>query len=450
MVLHTVAAQLARASSPRHLQLYGLDMAGHGLHALRRLPHCGDVIGADDHEGTARLLSTVLKEVDARGRRFAEAGVATLAQYHALCDEADRPPRIVILLDSYAGFTSTYELLDGGALPQMLQRVIGEGRAAGVHVIATADRRNAVPPPVLALVSQRIVLRLASEDEYPTLGLDRKGVEGAALPPGRGFVDDTVELQIALADLERDVAVTAADGERAPAIPRMPEIVRRADLPATTEPAHPVLGIEEAGLTAAAAHLTDAPFLVCGPYRSGRTTALATLVDSMLEADPELEVHVLLPRRSGLAGLGDRVASVARGAEACAESARALQELVAGRSPDAEHPLCVVIVDDVDELADPSAAVAGQALETVLRRGRDVNVRVIASCETSQARSFSSLLRELRKDGNGLLLEPNVDVDGDLLGVRLPRRSRLQLPPGRGFLVDNGLPVLVQVADRPL
>jgi S-DNA-T family DNA segregation ATPase FtsK/SpoIIIE len=49
----------------------------------------------------------------------------------------------------------------------------------------------------------------------------------------------------------------------------------------------------------------------------------------------------------------------------------------------------------------------------------------------------------------GLLLQPDVDLDGDLLGTVLPRRGAvapLAAVPGRGYLVVDGRPGLVQVA----
>ena len=61
-------------------------------------------------------------------------------------------------------------------------------------------------------------------------------------------------------------------------------------------------------------------------------------------------------------------------------------------------------------------------------------------------RAFGGWLRELRKDEHGLLLDPDTDTDGDILGARLPRRSNPVFPPGRGYLVDRGSVELVQVA----
>jgi S-DNA-T family DNA segregation ATPase FtsK/SpoIIIE len=46
----------------------------------------------------------------------------------------------------------------------------------------------------------------------------------------------------------------------------------------------------------------------------------------------------------------------------------------------------------------------------------------------------------------GLLLRPNVDLDGDLLGASLPRRAPVRMIVGRGYVVHNGEVDIAQVA----
>jgi hypothetical protein len=43
-------------------------------------------------------------------------------------------------------------------------------------------------------------------------------------------------------------------------------------------------------------------------------------------------------------------------------------------------------------------------------------------------------------------VQPDLAADGDLLGVRLPRRLTVPLVPGRGFAVENGQATLIQLA----
>jgi S-DNA-T family DNA segregation ATPase FtsK/SpoIIIE len=181
--------------------------------------------------------------------------------------------------------------------------------------------------------------------------------------------------------------------------------------------------------------------LVVGPRRSGRTTALETAVLGLLGQSEAPEVVVLAPRRSAVADCSG-IASSAQGLVECEEAAARLAAELDARS-EADRPL-VVVIDDAEELAE---SVAATPLLTLVRRGRDGGVRVLAGAERNAAhRAFGNWLRELRNDGQGLLLRPELDVDGELLGTRLPRGFRRTFPPGRGYLVEGGVAELAQVA----
>jgi S-DNA-T family DNA segregation ATPase FtsK/SpoIIIE len=74
-------------------------------------------------------------------------------------------------------------------------------------------------------------------------------------------------------------------------------------------------------------------------------------------------------------------------------------------------------------------------------------LRVVAAVDTTGARGVGlGWVRELRKEGHGVLLQPDLAADGDILSARLPRRVAVELRPGRGFLVTRGTAQLVQVA----
>jgi S-DNA-T family DNA segregation ATPase FtsK/SpoIIIE len=72
---------------------------------------------------------------------------------------------------------------------------------------------------------------------------------------------------------------------------------------------------------------------------------------------------------------------------------------------------------------------------------------VVAAARTDDVRgNYGHWLRDIRKSRTGLLLQPDLGADGELLGVRLPRRVSVPMRPGRGFLVENGEARLVQIA----
>jgi DNA segregation ATPase FtsK/SpoIIIE, S-DNA-T family len=450
--LRTLALSLAERASPDELQLYGLDFATRGLTVLEALPHCGSVITDDDEERTARLFAVLRSTLERRKAAFAERGVFTLSEFRRAAP-ADAPPRILVLLDGYPGFAAAFERVNLGELVEALPRLVGEGRPLGVHFAITADRRGAVPNALAGIIPSKVVLRMADEDEFSALGVPLRSVRGAQLPPGRGFLGGGLELQVALAGTdssgEGQAAAVTRLAERlrnrhgaasAPRIEPLPAHIERASLPRPDRSLHAVLGIGDTELAPVAVDLGERHFLVMGPYRSGRSTTLGTIVESLWRAGG-VETHLLAPRRSPLAELGAWT-SVAEGLQACEDAVSALAAQVEQRMSGA--PSMVVVIDDGDELAESLAA---PALETVVRRGRDVGVRVVCACERQAAqRAFGGWLRELRKEEHGLLLAPDADTDGDLLAVRLPRRTNPVFPPGRGYLVQRGKLELVQVA----
>jgi S-DNA-T family DNA segregation ATPase FtsK/SpoIIIE len=452
-LLRTLALSLARDCSPYELNLYGLDFATRGLKVLEVLPHCGSVITEDDEERTARLFAVLRSTLAERKALFAERGVFSLSELRRVTPE-ETVPRIVVLLDGYSGFAATFERVNLGELVEMLPRLVGDGRPLGVHFVIAADRRGAVPNALAGIIPAKTVLRMADEDEFAALGVPVRAFRGAHLPPGRGFLQSGVELQVALAGGDPSGEGQAAaigelaqevrrrySGASAPAIEPLPAHIERGSLPAPTRPLRALVGIGDTDLSPVYTDLSDRHFLVLGPYRSGRSTALRTLVESLRQGTSGIELHLLAPRRSPLTELPFWTSVADRPQEAEDAAGRLAAEL---EQRSADVPPVVLVIDDGDELAESLAA---PSLESIVRRGRDGQVRVICACERQAAqRAFGGWLRELRKEEHGLLLAPDPDVDGDLLGVRLPRRSNPVFPQGRGYLVERGELQLVQVA----
>ena len=450
--LRTLAVSLADRHDPSELQLFGLDFAGLGLRCLEALPHCGSVIAGDDEERVTRLVKLLRRTIDERARLFARERVADLDAYNDR-HPADPLPRFVVLLDSYGGFTEAYERVDLGALVDAVPRLVADGRAAGVHLVVTADRRAAIPTPVASLIASRLILRMGSDDEYQMLGLD-KTAAGALLPPGRGFLAGGLAVQIATltgaADPAAETAAIEALGaqlstrtpHRALAIEPLPESVPAAELTPAHKPLTAAFALDDLDLATVSASLADSHFVVIGPYRSGRSTALHTLAAGLMRSTPGLTTHLLAPRRSSLLDK-DGWDSVSRGVEECEATIQELLDGILMDASDPDAPPVLIVLDDAGELSESHVA---SSLEMIIKRGRDAHVRIIASLETGQARHYASWIRELRKDGRGLLLDPNLDLDGELLGVRLPRRSNAVFPPGRGYVVIDGRVDLAQVA----
>ena len=429
-LLTTIATSLSRATPPDQLHLYGLDMTGGGLARIQGLPHCGGVVDGGDTERVRRLVSMLQREID---RRKKTDGIVTT-------------PRVVTFIDGYSAFTSAFERVDLGEIVDRLPRLISEGRSLGIQFVISAERRSAIPGPIASLIARKIVLRLSDDDEYATFGLNPRDVRGLALPPGRGFVDGT-QFQAAItetgdteaASSPPEVAGTTPGPGGGPArVETLPVVVTHVTLPVAPAPLMGVFGIAETDLAPATADLRHAHFLISGAYRSGRSTALEAIARGLARATPKCELHLLAPRPSPLVDL-DLWTTVWSGAGRCEEAAAAL----AGEADTRAEPT-FVFVDDADDL---TGAAIDASLADAAKRGRDGSLRIVAAGEVRTLhRSFAGWLLELRKDKRGLLLDPDLEVDGDLFGVRLPRRTGATFPPGRGYLVGRGALDIVQVA----
>ncbi len=167
--------------------------------------------------------------------------------------------------------------------------------------------------------------------------------------------------------------------------------------------------------------------LVAGPSRSGRSTALLAMATALRAGRPDLAVLAVSAARSPL----HRAPLFAH-----LEPER-LGELLTPEAPTAAP--AVLLMDDIETIEDPGAVIASLLMAGWV---------VIGAGRTDALRSaYGHWSRALRVSRSGLLLRADRDLDGDLLGVRLPRRAEAPVDlPGRGYLVSEGAVTLVQTA----
>jgi len=441
-----VAAGLAAEASGHPVEVHALDFAGRGLDVLEGLPHVGSVIAGDDTERVTRLLRTLRERIDQRAVEFAAVRASSLPEYRRNAPDASGTSRIIVLLDSYPGFQAMHERIEAGRWLDVFTRLVADGRQVGVHFVITADRRTSVPMALVSSLPRRIVLRMASDDEYANCGVPA-GILSANSPPGRAVIDGQ-EVQIAVlggsGNGERQADAIAALAARlrargvreAPGVGVLPDEIRRSALGRDSTPEELVFAIGDSDLGPRGLTLERGHVLVTGPPRCGKTTTLATLAQAASAVRlPLFHIHVR-PTPLGHAPFWGKVAKgVEEGAALLERVAQALPKL--GKR-------VIVVIDDLGELADTEA---DTALVELLRLGREHPLTVIAAVDNTVARrQYSGAIPEMRKDGIGVLLDPDPDSDGDIVGAALPRRTRGAWPEGRGYLAERGSAELIQVA----
>ena len=408
----SIATALAATHSADQLHLWAIH-GGRALAELQHLPHTGAIVDVRDADRVERLLTFLTGEVERR--RSAPS--------------AD-DPRLLLVVDSWDSLAATGDA-DAGRCQDLLLRLLANGPGGGLRIVLTCDR-SGLTSRLSAAVQQRICLRLADPADYALVGLSSRRFP-THLPSGRGIRSgDLALVQLAAPD---DAARAAARAWPAPSQP-----ARRFDPLPTRVPLHTlrvathglIVGLRGDDLAPEVVDPIDAggTFLVAGPPRSGRSTALVSIA-AQLHGRP---VVALCARRGPLGQRRD-LALVADSGDPVA--ARAALSAVADGA--------TLLVDDVDLVDDPALL---DGIEAAVRRARDSGgFVVLAGATEPMAASFRGPVAQARRGRSGLLLRPEGPHDGELLGVRLRRRAGHDDPPGRGVLAMHGRVVPVQVPD---
>jgi S-DNA-T family DNA segregation ATPase FtsK/SpoIIIE len=450
-LLRSVAAGLACQGDPDEVQIYALDFASRALEPLADLPHCGGVVPGDDVEKVTRLLTVLDREIERRRGVLAAARAENLGALRARTGETTLP-RIVVLLDGYSGFHSTFDRADRYGWLAVLQRIVSSGRQVGVHCVLATDRRMGVPNALLSAISSRCALRMATPDELAMLGVPSKIARDAELPNGRGFLDGPTELQVACVSDDPGggaqaeaiallgTKLAAATDLRAPAVPELPEAVVLAPVP--TAPVTAPLGVADLSLSVVEVDLSRQNFVVTGPPMSGRSTALAAVARGLRASSGDSL------RLVGLGGAASPLAALDLWDDAAFSRAGQLGvvERLADDLDD-DGPVDARVVLFVDGVEDVEGNDVMRYLEAVVRCDC---VRLAAACEpTTLAKAYSGWVSALRRNRSALVLQPEskAEVDG-VVGIKPDLRPDQPFPAGRGVFVANRQWMLVQVGRR--
>ncbi|MCS5498140.1 FtsK/SpoIIIE domain-containing protein [Cnuibacter physcomitrellae] len=445
--LRTIAISAAVTPRGGPVHVYGLDFGSSGLRMLEELPHVGAIIDGDDEERVVRLLRMLRDLVDERSIRYSEIRAGSIGEYRRLANAPDEP-RILVLVDGIGTFRDSYEFGGNSAWFTAFSQIATDGRGVGVHVVVTGDRPNSVPQSLGSTIQKRLVLRLANEDDYAILGAP-KDTLSATSPPGRGIIDEH-EVQVAMLGADSNVALQAREIARlaeamrrqriTPAAPvlRLRDTIPLDDLPASAE-GRPVIGVRDDDLSPMGI-APRGPFLVGGSSGSGRTQALATLAKALKRTSPGIRLVHVSARQTSLSQLPLWALSINDKDQLERFADDVDTQLESGSLRSDQFALVVEGIGDLD------GSPLESTLDRLVKRCLRDDVFVIGEGETSTWSSAWTLAAPFKNGKRGLLLVPG-DIDGDsLLGTSLPRFKRADLPPGRGFLIQQGRAVKLQVA----
>ena len=472
-LLRTIAASAAITLTPADVHIYGIDCGNGALLPLAGLPHCGAVVTRTQGERATRLITRLGAEVSRRQELLAQGGFADIRELRAAApvdapvDAADdagagqKLPHILVLLDRWEGFTTSFGELDSGRLTDTITAILGEGASAGVHLVMTGDR-SLIAGRIASMTEDKLAFRLPDRDDYAMIGLRPRDMPDN-VPDGRAFRSGSgTETQVALLSADpsgqgQATAIRAIAGKAArrdEALPRRAQPFRVDVLPAritfdeawrlrdrraAARPLWALVGVGGDQLTAAGPDLAAGVpvFIAAGPAKSGRSTVLLAMARSLLAAGTQL--IVVTPRPSPL-----RPLATAPGVVAAFEGPALGAAELAGAVGSFTGP-GVVIIDDAEQHRDCDAEAE---LSKLINFGSDAgHALVIGGDAEALSGGFGGWHVEARRARRGCLIAPQSLPEGDLIGVRLPRSLTGEpVRPGRALLnVGDGSLITVTV-----
>ncbi len=445
---NSLLLSLAQTHTPEEAQIYILEFGSGSLRQLDALPHVGSVIRLQEKEKIQRLLNFLDAELEKRTAH--DTTSIDLEHFKA-------PPAIFVVINNYAEMRTNYP-----DEADRLSRYVRDGKAAGIHLIITTNRGPELSKMVSSNIARRLVLQLASRDEY-------MDVVGRIVPPlsfhseGRGYwVDDGFcEFQAASDPGTAKARIKEMDkawtGERPVKIGTIPGCIPVSTLlemlgkkKSASKTRIPV-GIAYETLDVISPDLLrELPaWLILGPRESGKSNFMACVAQSLMKNDPaQWKISAFSLRRSLLADLPKRVPGVEFTSTVKAVSAR-LQEYTRMITEHEERDNCkyLFLLDDLGAFFEPGAEeviTALNALVAATLARRDVFLMAAGLMDELRMQLASPVIKVFRQSHTGIVLSKDTS-ELDWLGAQISLEyRRLDFPAGRGFFISKGRPVMVQ------
>lgn len=214
-LFHVIITNLALWCGPDQVEFYLVDFkkgVEFQCYAARKLPHARVIAIESDREFGLSVLQRVDEELKRRGDRFRKLGAQDLAGYKR-AGGSEPAPRVLLLIDEFQElFVEDDRVSQGAAL--LLDRVVRQGRAFGIHVILGSQTLGGAYTLARATMGQmvvRIALQCNEADAHLIMNEDNAAPRLLSRPGEAIYNDDSGAVQgnspfqvVWLPDRERD------------------------------------------------------------------------------------------------------------------------------------------------------------------------------------------------------------------------------------------------------
>ena len=192
-LFHVIITNLALWCSPEQVEFYLVDFkkgVEFKCYAAKHLPHARVVAIESDREFALSVLQRVDAELKRRGDLFRHAGAQDLAGYQRSA-APQATPRTLLLIDEFQEFFTEDDAVAQEA-SLLLDRIVRQGRAFGIHVILGSQTLGGAYTLARATLGQ-MVIRIAlqcNETDSRLIMDDDNPAPRLLTRPGEGIYND--------------------------------------------------------------------------------------------------------------------------------------------------------------------------------------------------------------------------------------------------------------------
>ena len=192
-LFHVIITNLALRCSPEQVEFYLVDFkkgVEFKCYGSRRLPHAKVVAIESDREFGLSVLQRVDDELRRRGDLFRRVGAQDLAGYKR-AGGPEPVPRTLLMIDEFQEFFTEEDRVSQGAAV-LLDRIVRQGRAFGIHVLLGSQTLGGAYTLARATLGQmviRIALQCNEADAYLIMDQDNPAPRLLSRP-GEGIYND--------------------------------------------------------------------------------------------------------------------------------------------------------------------------------------------------------------------------------------------------------------------
>jgi DNA segregation ATPase FtsK/SpoIIIE-like protein len=193
-LFHIIITNLALRCSPEQVEFYLVDFkkgVEFKCYANHRLPHAKVVAIESDRAFGLSVLQRVDEELRRRGDLFRKVGAQNLAGYKS-SGGTEPMPRVLLMIDEFQEFFTEEDRVSQNAAV-LLDRIVRQGRAFGIHVILGSQTLGGAYTLARATIGQmviRIALQCNEADAYLIMDQDNPAPRLLSRP-GEGIYNDT-------------------------------------------------------------------------------------------------------------------------------------------------------------------------------------------------------------------------------------------------------------------